>query len=278
MTVPTFLQPNFTTQSAAVYKAAIDAAIAVLARQAAGFAAHEQDASSPQPDMTVRVDAGQTFTFGFAAPELREIAAQTVSGFTTPAAGYERIDRVVIDPLTGAATRVAGTAQTTGSPGPSAPAIPAGKLPVCQVLITDSDTVITNDMITDERPPGMQAGPQFAFGSFTHDVSVTGAQSITGLPFEPRAILFFGVVDATSAFGIGGVVEGYSQGTVYDSFQDAAESYGLFTNNCMAFNVGVGATAAFSFTSSESDGFTVTWSKSGSPTGTATTFYLAFGG
>lgn len=145
--VAKFTQPNYTTQTAAAYKAAIDAAIAVLARSGQSFAAHEQDLGSPQPDMSVRLDAG----FILLAGSLVEVDAQSVSGFTTPAAGQHRIDRVVVDQLTGVASRVAGTA-AIGSPSATPPDIPVGKLPVCQVLLTDAATVITNSMITDERP------------------------------------------------------------------------------------------------------------------------------
>src|SRR5690606_24482496 len=62
----------------------------------------------------------------------------------------------VVDATTGVATRVAGTA-VTGSPSAVPPDIPAGKLPICQVLINDDDTVITNSMITDERVPAGQS-------------------------------------------------------------------------------------------------------------------------
>lgn len=67
-----------------------------------------------------------------------------------PSAGQHRVDRVVVDVVTGVASRVAGTA-VTGSPSATPPAIPAGKLPICQVRITSDDTVILNSMITDER-------------------------------------------------------------------------------------------------------------------------------
>lgn len=143
-----FVQPNFTTQPAATYKAAIDAAIAVHHRIAGPWAAHQQDVGSPSPDMSIRIDAGNIFTGG----ALAEIAAQTVSGFTIPSVGQHRIDRVVLDASTGVASRVAGTA-ATGSPTAVAPAVPGGSVPICSVLITSSDVVITTSMITDERGP-----------------------------------------------------------------------------------------------------------------------------
>lgn len=147
MGTTTYEQPDYTTDLAAAYKAKIDAAFQVFERMAAWFAPHEQDVGSPAPDMSVRVDAGAVVN----AQTITEVAAQTVSGFTTPGAGTVRIDRVVVDSSTGVASRVAGTPQSLGSPTAVAPAIAAGKLPVCQIAFTESDTVITNDMITDER-------------------------------------------------------------------------------------------------------------------------------
>lgn len=142
----TYTRPNFTTQTPTQYKANIEAMAQVFERLGNAFNAHAQDQGSPAPDMTVRVDAGHIFYRG----ALSEIAAQTVSGFTVPSAGQHRIDRVVLNPATGACSRVAGTA-VTGSPSAVAPNITAGFLPICSVLITSADSVITDVMVTDER-------------------------------------------------------------------------------------------------------------------------------
>lgn len=157
MTVATFRQPNYTSDEGTAYPLGIDAAFSVLRRLAGGFAPHEQNVGSPAPDLTIAVDAGHIWT-GFA---LTEIAQQSVSGFTIPVSGT-RIDRVVLDPLTGVASRIAGTA-AVGSPSAVPPAITHGKLPICQVTITSTDTVITNDMIVDERPTLM--GTPFVFSN-----------------------------------------------------------------------------------------------------------------
>lgn len=148
MTTATKLQPNYTTQTAGVYKAAIDGMLSVLDRIAGPFAPHEMDTGSPAPDLAIRVDGGPLFING----TLYEVAAQTVTGFTVPASGYERIDRVVLDPSTSVVSRVAGTA-VLGSPSGSAPAVPAGYLPICRVTMNSSTPVITNSMIVDERIP-----------------------------------------------------------------------------------------------------------------------------
>ena len=152
MTTANYTRPNYSTQSGTVYPAGIDAMARVFERSASAFAPHEQTAGSPAPDLTVVVDAGPVLDISRAAPDLNEMAQQTVSGFTIPSAGQSRIDRVVINDTTGLAERVAGTAVTTGgSPSAAPPDIPARRLPVCQVAIASTDTAITNDMLTDER-------------------------------------------------------------------------------------------------------------------------------
>lgn len=139
MTVAKFVQPNYTTQSAAVYKAAIDAAIAVLASIGGDYACHAKDT----PDMQVLVDAGQLF---LANSTLVSNAQQTSATIVAPVTN-PRIDRIVINDQTGVVAVITGTEAAS----PSAPAITAGTRPVAQILLATSTTAITNSMITDER-------------------------------------------------------------------------------------------------------------------------------
>ena len=141
MPVATFLQNDFTTQDATTYKAALDGNINVLARLAAAFAPSQQ----ATPNMTVAVSAGALMTWGNVVP----VAEQSTGIIVTPVAN-PRIDRVVIDAGNGVIATVTGT--ESASPVP--PAIPAGFLPVAQVLLAPGATSITNAMITDERISG----------------------------------------------------------------------------------------------------------------------------
>ncbi len=141
MTVATFLQTNFTTQDATSYKAAIDGDIAVMAKLAAPFAPHAQTT----PNMTIAVDAGAVFAGG----ALNIVAMQSTGTIAAPVS-HPRIDRVVINAMTGSIATVAGTESAT----PVAPAIPSGFLPTAQVLLQTTSISITNAMITDERVNG----------------------------------------------------------------------------------------------------------------------------
>lgn len=140
MTVATFEQPDFTTQDAATYKAAIDASIAVVAQVGGAFACHQSDPSTP--NMTVKVDAGRLLVAGAIVSQ-----AQQTSGTITAPVTNPRIDRVVINPTTGAISIVTGAEAAS----PTAPAITAGYLPCAQIALTTSTTAITDAMITDER-------------------------------------------------------------------------------------------------------------------------------
>lgn len=136
--VATWTPPVNTTQNATAYKANIDACAIVAQRIVDSFAARP----TTTPAMTVTIDPGHIFD----GTTLTEVAVQTTGTITAPV-GNPRIDRVVIDRFTGVASVV------TGTPGasPSPPAITAGKVPVCQVLLQTSSTAITNAMIFDER-------------------------------------------------------------------------------------------------------------------------------
>lgn len=154
----TMKQPDFTAQNPTEYKTAIDDAVNVMKRLAGSFGCHQTEPAT----MTVQVDAGVIWD-GIAAT-LTNVAQQTTTTITAPGSN-SRIDRVVVDALTGLYTVVTGTA----SPSPVAPAIPDGKLPVAQILIPTGTPAITNSMITDERVSNFANGS----GKFVN-LTVTG--------------------------------------------------------------------------------------------------------
>jgi hypothetical protein len=168
MTVATFLSPSRPSQSGAAYQASIEDSIAVLARLAAAFAPHAQDT----PDMTVRVDAGASFTDA----ALTEVAAQNTDTFTAPVT-HPRIDRVVREQVTGAVAVVAGTEDADPVP----PAIPAGHLPIARVLLQTDSTAITNSMITDERQMQMGQVSSFVRDSFLGAANEAAARAALGI-------------------------------------------------------------------------------------------------
>lgn len=138
--------PNFETMSGdpTAYKEAIEGSLGAAWRQAMIFAPHEQ----ATPDMTIRVEPGPEPSYNADTDTLAltEKAAQNTATIVAPTT-HPRIDRVVIGRLDGVVSVVAGTEAAS----PSAPAIPAGKLPICRVTLQTTTTAITNNMIDDER-------------------------------------------------------------------------------------------------------------------------------
>lgn len=133
-----FTQTDFTSQTAAQYKANIDACIALLGDTASDFSCHENN-----PQAMNIVILGGAVLWG---SQVVKFGGQTTSTITAPGSN-SRIDRVVLDPVTGVASVVTGVS----SASPVAPAMPFNKVPLCQVLLTSVSTVISNSMITDDR-------------------------------------------------------------------------------------------------------------------------------
>jgi hypothetical protein len=140
--VAPYIPPDSTSQLWANWRSNIDAAAVNAVRVAQAFLPQAQDT----PNMTVRVLEGPLFFAG----TLTEIAAQNTGTITAPV-GLPRIDRVVLNPDTGAVLLVSGVAAAS----PVAPAVPAGWLPICRFRLETTTTFITNGMIVDERalPP-----------------------------------------------------------------------------------------------------------------------------
>lgn len=136
--VAAYIPPDNTMQVGAQYKSAIDGAIVAGARIAIAFLAQAQDT----PNMTVKVLAGALMISG----TLTEVAAQNTGTIAAPV-GNPRIDRVVLNPATGAISVVTGTPAAS----PVAPAIPADRRALCRFQMSPSTTAIANSMIVDER-------------------------------------------------------------------------------------------------------------------------------
>ncbi|WP_298363971.1 hypothetical protein [Azospirillum sp.] len=140
----------------------------VARRIVADFAPNAQ----PTPDMTVMINPGHLLN----GVTLVEKGIQTV-GPVAAASSAVRIDRVVVDRLTGAALVVTGT---EGSLTP--PAIPTGKLPVARIQLAPTTTAITNELIIDERSladAGATASPSILATATLGGADQTGIANLT---------------------------------------------------------------------------------------------------
>lgn len=114
--------------------------------------------------MTIRLDTGALFN----GTTLTEIAAQNTSTITAPSTN-PRIDRIVLDQASGAASVITGTQAASPTP----PAIPAGKIPIAQILLQTTSTAITNDIIVDERSLNALGLGSVAFQN-ANSISISG--------------------------------------------------------------------------------------------------------
>ncbi|MDD3494225.1 MAG: tail fiber protein [Candidatus Thermoplasmatota archaeon] len=138
MSVGTFQQPDFETQSGTQYKSNIDNCVEVVGQIGDQFAPHE----ASTPNMTVKVDAGRLFVDGSLV-----LRSQQTSATITAPSNNPRIDRIVMSETTGVISVVTGTEGSSPSP----PAVPSGTLPICQIALSVGQQTITNSHLTDER-------------------------------------------------------------------------------------------------------------------------------
>lgn len=109
-------------------------------------------------------------------------------------------------------------------------------------------------------------------GTFSRNLAdASGIQSVTAIGFKPSYIIIFACVGGTNevSWGFGG---GGGENAIYKntttSFSNAGQVIRLVETDVSVMNTGAATM--------NDDGFTITWTKTGSPTGTATMQYLAF--
>ncbi len=190
-------KPDYTADTATEYKTAIDEGFETAERTAWSFAPHP---AHPTADMTLHLNAGAIWSSG----ALTEKAAQTTVAFTAPTTN-PRIDRVVVDEVTGVYSIVAGTEAAS----PATPAIPSNKFPVCQIYFETTSTSIsyagstTVAAITDERvgfavvsptTPALTGYYQSPDQTITAAGALTLAHGLSGAP-----VLLQGFLKCTTA-------------------------------------------------------------------------------
>ncbi len=111
-------------------------------------------------------------------------------------------------------------------------------------------------------------------GNFTRDMSTAnGTTVVTGVGFKPKIIIFFSTIDQLSGGAIDiGALDGTHGGGV-----ELYPSVSAPSGASIELRVSVSVNQAAVLTSLDTDGFTLTWIKTGSPTGTAYVYYLCIG-
>lgn len=104
----------------------------------------------------------------------------------------------------------------------------------------------------------------------THDVSVTGDQEITGVGFQPTACILFSAEDGSTEASWGLIDPSGDESCIVQkadgTFSQAAVVQYHYTDGANY--------ASAIYKSWDADGLTITWSKTGSPTGTQAQKFL----
>lgn len=121
----------------------------------------------------------------------------------------------------------------------------------------------------------------FAFGnvkvgSTTYDVSTTGSLAVTGVGFTPKLLILLAQLGSgtNSTLSVGFCTTD-TVGSI--SQDDAGKGWQETSKIATIWITAPGTNALLAYSSFDSDGFTLTKSKNGSPTGTATLIYLCLG-
>lgn len=121
------------------------------------------------------------------------------------------------------------------------------------------------------------ADARFFIGTTTRDVTTaSGTQAVTGVGFVPKVVIFLLSIDSTNQMSVG-FSDGSVHMTLFDQAPVGAGQYGRNTALAGALikTAAFGDYTTMTASSMDADGFTMTWTKVGSPTGTATVMYLA---
>jgi len=123
--------------------------------------------------------------------------------------------------------------------------------------------------------PAHLAETVYKVGTFTRDISLpSGNQSITGLGFRPKEITFF-AADASAAHKMSiGVSDGTNSVGMTDYNGITAGVFRVMASRPIWIVVD-SVTQYIGNVTMDADGFTVAWTKAGSPTGTITIGYSA---
>ena len=111
-------------------------------------------------------------------------------------------------------------------------------------------------------------------GSFTRDTAAaSGSVSYTGVGFKPQGIVFLSNQSTTTETSVG-LDDGTTGRAI--SKTSVGDAWSIFVGASIALVETDGASShTGTVTSFDDDGFTIAWTKTGTPTGTGTVFYLA---
>ena len=113
-------------------------------------------------------------------------------------------------------------------------------------------------------------------GGFTFDQSVVGTTAVSGVGFQPKAVIFFSN-DGSTAETCWGVDDGTNAASISDYHHVTSDTYVSDPTYSIRLFQGSSDDSSANITTLGADGFTITNAKTGSPTTTIAVKYLAIG-
>ena len=120
------------------------------------------------------------------------------------------------------------------------------------------------------------AGVSVFVGQFTFDQSVVGTTAVSGVGFQPKAVIFFSV-DNSTAETCWGVDDGTNAASISNYHHVTSDTYVSDPTYSIRLFQGSSDDSSANITTLGADGFTITNAKTGSPTTTIAVEYLAIG-
>ena len=121
---------------------------------------------------------------------------------------------------------------------------------------------------------GFGFSPSVKIGTFTRDTTIaSGTQAIPGIGFKPKVVLFFAVDNATLEVSAMGFDDGSNKGNLF--FSVGTLNWQRTGNNSITDSEGIGTNYVGNISTMDVDGFTISWTRNGAPTGTINIDYCA---
>lgn len=160
-----------------------------------------------------------------------------------------------------------GTSATTGRAASQGLTAGAGAFAIAETAYTGGAAGSVTARLLGGTPAG---GAKVV--TFTRDMTLaSGTQAVTGVGFQPRGVTFIGY-HGTTAFGSWGADDGTLGASI--AANSGVSTNVLTTNRSIFLYTSSGATYDGRITAFGADGFTITWTKTGLPSGIATIIAL----
>lgn len=114
---------------------------------------------------------------------------------------------------------------------------------------------------------------KYYIGTFSYDTTTTGSVSVTGVGFKPRAIIALAGINGVAGASVG-FYDSSSYGNLQDGHVDTASTWLMGTAELLTITPSAATNSKITIASFDTDGFTYTKAKTGSPSGTAIVVFM----